>query len=178
MSENGDRPEAAPGTTLDPAQQLYLAQSLQSEQNLVLAVAAGLAAALVGAALWAGVTLASGYQIGFMAVGVGFLVGLVVRVAGKGISPPFGVVGAVCSLLGCALGNLLAVVAIVADSEGVPFGSVLGQLSSDVIAELMVATFNPMDLLFYGIAIYEGYRLSFRQVSAEELQTRLGGPAA
>ncbi len=36
----------------------------------------------------------------------------------------------------------------------------------------MVATFSPIDLLFYGIAVYEGYRLSFRELTerdAEEL---------
>jgi len=33
----------------------------------------------------------------------------------------------------------------------------------------MTATFNPMDLLFYGLAVYAGYRFSFRRISAEEL---------
>ena len=33
----------------------------------------------------------------------------------------------------------------------------------------MVATFSPMDLLFYGIAVYEGYKFSFRQVGPEDL---------
>jgi hypothetical protein len=35
--------------------------------------------------------------------------------------------------------------------------------------DLMKATFSPIDLLFYGIAVYEGYRFSFRQVTPEEL---------
>ena len=26
----------------------------------------------------------------------------------------------------------------------------------------MMATFSPMDLVFYGIAMYEGYKFSFR----------------
>jgi hypothetical protein len=38
-----------------------------------------------------------------------------------------------------------------------------------VAMELLVATFSPMDLLFYGIAVYEGYHLSFRQVTDQEL---------
>jgi hypothetical protein len=36
-------------------------------------------------------------------------------------------------------------------------------------------------LVFYGIAVYEGYRLSFRNVSAEEISRRIsggGGPGA
>lgn len=180
MSEpESQRADAAEQISLDPAQQLYLTQGLQAEQNLVLGTVAGLASALVGAGVWAGVTIATGYQIGFMAIGVGFVVGFAVRVAGNGVSTPFGVIGAVFALLGCALGNLLAVTAMVADGEGVSFLSALGQLDPGLVRELMVATFSPMDLLFYGIAIYEGYRLSFRQLTSEELQHRLsGGPAA
>ena len=34
-----------------------------------------------------------------------------------------------------------------------------------ITARLLTVTFNPMDLLFYGIAIYEGYRLSINAVS-------------
>jgi hypothetical protein len=33
----------------------------------------------------------------------------------------------------------------------------------------MRATFNPMDLLFYGIAVYEGYRFSFREITKKDL---------
>jgi hypothetical protein len=33
----------------------------------------------------------------------------------------------------------------------------------------MAATFSPMDLLFYGIAIYEGYKFSFRQLTDEDM---------
>ena len=39
-----------------------------------------------------------------------------------------------------------------------------------MIPDVMIATFSPMDLLFYAIAIYEGYRLPLRQVTEEELQ--------
>ena len=33
---------------------------------------------------------------------------------------------------------------------------------------LLIETFDFMDLLFYGIAIYEGYRFSFRNMTEEE----------
>ena len=44
--------------------------------------------------------------------------------------------------------------------------------------ELMVATFSPMDLVFYGIAVWEGWRVSFRQVTPEELERMLTGSGA
>ncbi len=42
-------------------------------------------------------------------------------------------------------------------------------LTPGIIAEIMKVTFYPMDILFYAIAVYEGYRFSFRQISEDEL---------
>lgn len=170
--EHGGTPQ------LDPTQVQYLQQRLHGEQNFVLGALAGAAAAAAGAAAWAAITVLTGYQIGFMAIGVGFLVGLAVRTAGKGVSAPFGVVGAVLALLGCGAGNLLAITALVAGHEGVAFADALRQLDVALARELLVAGFSPMDLLFYGIAVYEGYRLSFRELDDAQLERMLhGGPA-
>jgi hypothetical protein len=122
----------------------------------------GSVAAAIGAVAWAAVTVATGYQIGWMAVAIGVLVGLAVRTLGKGIDPIFGVVGAGLALLGCALGNLLTIAAMIASENAVPILTVVGGLDAELVTELMVATFAPMDLVFYGIAIYEGYKLSLR----------------
>jgi len=165
-------------TGLDPSQVQYLQQRLESEQNLAMGSIGGFVAAVVGAGVWAGITVATGYQIGFMSIGVGFLVGFAVRTLGKGITSTFGVVGATFSLLGCALGNLLAVTAMVASEQGVSFLDAVVQLNAGLIQELMIAFFSPMDLLFYGIALYYGYKLAFRQLTEEELQRMLSGGAA
>ena len=121
---------------------------------------AGLVAAAVGAGLWALVTIVTGFQIGWMAVGVGFLVGWAVRIAGKGTHRAFGIMGALLALGGCAIGNLLTIVVIAARHFEIPLVAVFSRLTPDVVVQLMGATFSPMDLLFYGIAIYEGYRFS------------------
>jgi len=178
VSEPSDQGSTAPAREIDPAQAAFLEQRLRSEENLVLGVAAGLVASLVGAGAWAGITVATGYQIGFMAIGVGIAVGWAVRVAGKGVSGVFGAAGAALALLGCALGNLLAMTAVVARNEGVPLLDALPQLGPQLAWELLVASFSPMDVLFYGIALYEGYRLSFRRLGADELDGMLtgGGP--
>ena len=156
-------------TQVDPAQVNFALDQLRSQQNLIAGSLAGLAASLVGAGLWAVVTVVTGYQIGWMAVGVGFAVGLAMRIAGKGIDNVFGIVGAALAFFGCAVGNLFTVCAMVAKQESMALMDVLSQLDLSLIRELMVATFSPMDLLFYGIAIYEGYKLSFRQLSQQDL---------
>ena len=161
---------------LDPAQAEYLRNRLLSEQNLLAGALGGIVASIGGAVVWAAVTVGTGYQIGFMAIGVGLLVGYSVRFLGKGITPPFGVVGGALALIGCAVGNLLAVTAIIAGSDGVPLLEALPQLTPGLAWNLMVASFSPMDLLFYAIAVYEGYKLSFRQISQQELGEMLAGP--
>ncbi len=179
MSEEASvQPGDEGAAQLDPAQVEYLRQRLESEQNLPLAIAGGLGASLAGACVWAGVTVVSGYQIGFMAIGVGFLVGFAVRSLGKGISSSFGILGAVLSLLGCALGNLLAITALVAQDQGVAFFDALSQLTPGLVQQLMVAFFSPMDVLFYAIAVYYGYKLAFRQLSEADLQGMLSGGSA
>ena len=121
---------------------------------------AGLVAAAIGAGLWALVTIITGFQIGWMAVGVGFLVGWAVRLAGKGTHRAFGIMGALLALGGCAVGNLLTIIVVAARHFEIPLLAVFSRLTPDVVVQLMEATFSPMDLLFYGIAIYEGYRFS------------------
>ncbi len=115
------------------------------------------------------ITSKTGFQIGWMAVGVGFVVGYAIRVVGKGVDEYFGIIGAALALLGCVLGNVLAACAVMASQLYTPFFEVLGALDWRMAGELLVEWFSPIDLLFYGIALYEGYRLSFRQLSEEEL---------
>lgn len=167
MTEDPGQGASAPlEAGADSAASRFAWEQLRSEQNLVGGVAAGAGAAALGAGLWAVLTVVTGYQIGFMAVGVGFLVGLAVRAAGKGLDPVFGVAGGALALLGCAAGNLLAVCGLIAQQEAIPILELLSRLDFTVARELMVASFTPMDLLFYGIAVYEGYRLSLRPVEA------------
>jgi hypothetical protein len=171
-------PQAIPGEQprqLEPAELALVLERLRSEQHLGKGGLAGAAAAALGAAAWAFVTVVSHYQIGWMAVGVGFLVGFAVRTFGKGVDRVFGIVGAALALFGCLAGNLLAACGMVAQQENLSFLDILSRLDAQIIQEIMVATFTPMDLLFYGIAVYEGYKLSFRQLSSEELAKRVTG---
>ena|ERR1041384_2133915 len=161
--------QAEQQSTVDPLILQAALQRIRSEQNLILGVVAGAAAALTGACVWAVITVVTHFQIGWMAVGVGFLVGYAVKTFGKGIDRSFGIVGAVWSLIGCAAGNLFTIVGTIANEQNIPIMSILEKLDLDIIASLMQATFNPMDVLFYGIAIYEGYKFSFRQLTQADL---------
>lgn len=146
------------------------------KNNLLLAILGGLVAALIGAAIWAVVTVSTGYQIGWMAVGIGFLVGYAVRYLGRGSSPAFGVVGAVLAVLGCAVGNLFSGIGFIAGEAGLDFISTALQFNYAASFELLGDMFAPMDILFYGIALYEGYKFGLWPESSESLSPGEASP--
>lgn len=170
----GDQDAAPEEPIINEQQAAMLMQTLAEEQNLVMGAVTGFIAAMIGAGIWAGVSVATEYQIGWMAVGIGFMVGFAVRYAGKGITPVFGTVSAVMSLLGCAVGNLLTYTWFIAISEGMAFMDVASQLNFSIVMDIMTSTFAFMDILFYGLAAYFGYKYAFRQVTQADLDRVLG----
>lgn len=166
--------EQAAAFALTEEEALRAMEFFRNEQNLVMGVLYGLFAAVAGAAIWAGATIATGYQIGWLAVGIGFLVGIAVRAGGKGIDQVFGVVGAALSLFGCALGNLVTVAWFVSQEYGVPLADVLSGIDPEMAFEMMSSTFQLMDLLFYGLAVYFGYRYSLRELAPADFDRALG----
>lgn len=167
-NDESSQPQVA-ASILDASRLCLFRERLQTEQNLLMAVVAGFVAAVSGALFWAVMTVSTNLQTGYMAVGVGFLVGYTVRYAGRGLDTIYGVIGALMALAGCILGNLFSLVGFIANDEGLGYFQVLLGIDYSLVPSAMVAAFNPMDLLFYGIAIYEGYRFSFRHISDEEL---------
>ena len=175
MSEYSVSPESgdasAANAQFDAAGLQQLMNDIKAKQSLGLAILGGLVASIIGAILWAIISYATGYKIGFVAIGVGFLVGFAVRFCGKGLTMPFGIVGALLALFGCVLGNFLMVVIVSSQVEGVALSTILGYVATSpgVILEVMKETFSPMDLVFYAIAVYEGYRFSFYQLTEDEI---------
>lgn len=145
------------------------AQENQTDESMPKGLLGGALAAFAGAVLWATVTALTHFQIGWMAVGVGALVGLGVRFFGHGTDFRFGFAGAALALLGCLFGNLLAYASLGAHGAGVPLPAVLmGMLfEPKLVADFMVDGFGPMDFLFYALALGTGYKCSFSNVAAE-----------
>ncbi len=149
-------------------------ETFQSEQNLVMGTLAGLIASFAGAGIWAAVTIATEYQIGWMAIGIGLLVGFAVRFTGKGISQTFGFAAGALSFVGCALGNVFTITYFVAVSEDMAFMEILSQLNLAIVVDMLTATFEVIDVLFYGLAVYVGYKYAFRQISEDDMNRALG----
>lgn len=144
-------------------------ENLKLEQNLGLGIIGGGVGGLIGAVIWAAVTYFTEYQIGWLALGVGFLVGFGVSKLGKGIDKIYGVVAGVIALISVVFGNFLSIIGFLSKDLDMTFADALLRFNYSMTFDLMKETFMPMDLLFYGLAIYAGYRFSFRKISREEL---------
>lgn len=155
---------------IDPVRLQEFEERIKEEQNLSLGIVAGLAAALIGSILWGAISFFTNYQIGWMAIGVAFMVGWSLRQFGKGVDKIFGVVGAILALGSCIVGNFFMIAAVLAREYEASLLDVLFFMLTDPAAdlELFIMTFSPVDLLFYGFAIYYGYQYSFRRITAEE----------
>jgi hypothetical protein len=128
------------------------------ERKLLLGGFAGLAAAIVGAIIWAVVTVTTKYQIGFMALGVGALVGFALRIGNGG--KLFGILGAFLALFGCILGNYLSLIAFAAAEQHVGFFTMLNDADPAKVISAMWEDFMSASVLFYAFAAYEGYKFS------------------
>ena len=140
-------------------------------QNLPLGVAAGIVAAIVCAALWAAISVVTGYQIGYMAIGVGAAVGFMVRKVGKGVTPVFGIVAAVIAVLGCLLGNYFSVLGYVAFDAGAGIFELMSFLGFGGSLEVMVESFHPIDILFYILAVSAAYKMGYKVEKAPAAAT-------
>jgi len=148
--------------TSQPIRTSYI-ETLKLEQNLVLGIIGGLIGCVIGAVLWATITYFTERQIGWMAVAIGFLVSLGVRILGRGISKSFGVAGAIIAFLGVVLGNFLAWIGFIAKELDLSYLEMLVNFNYSMVFELFKETFSIVDILFYSLAIYTGYMGSFRR---------------
>lgn len=142
-------------------------EQLLAEENFPVGILCGVVACLVGAIAWGLISVSTGYQMGYMAIGVGFLVGLAMRM-GKGVRPIFGMIGAALALLSCILGDYFSIVGYVAQEYGLSYMETLTSVPVADIASVLIDNLLSMTALFYGIAVYEGYKLSFSQQNQPE----------
>ncbi|QWX84648.1 hypothetical protein H0I23_03100 [Cellulophaga sp. HaHaR_3_176] len=153
-----------------PALPEAVVENLRKEQNFPAAIISGAIVGFICAIIWAAVSISTGYQIGWLAVAIGFAVGFSMGILGKGVDPKFGYAGGLIALLSCVLGNFFTVLGMIANYEGLGYFETLLMFNYGETFSIMAEAFSPMDILFYGIAIFEGYKYSFRKVTDEDIQ--------
>ena len=146
-----------------------LLEKLRLEQNYPLGLIATLLVGLLGAILWAMITVATEYQIGYMAIAIGLGVGFTMRYTGKGVDQIFGISGALIAVGSCLLGNFFSIMGFYANMEQVQLFDVFLSFDYSYLPTVMAESFSGMDVLFYGIAGYEGYKFSFRAFTEQDI---------
>jgi hypothetical protein len=167
-----DQNNAVTVQPVDPLKKQMLLEQIRDNQQLTRSIVFGSLAAIAGALIWALISVFVNRQIGWMAVGLGLGIGYVFRMTGQGIDKIFGYWSAGLSLFGCIFGNILIIVIEVSKSAGAPFMTILTTLMSQpqLLFEVLKETFHPVDLLFYGLAVYYGYKFAFRTLTPDELK--------
>ena len=149
------------------------------KRRLLLGSLGAIAGALIGAIAWAAITAATHFQIGYMAIGVGFLAGYGMRTLGGGRDRADGVIAGIVAFLGCVLGNLLTAVIDFAPHDaahrGIPELTLL-ILSIPKLAWFMLTqNFSIMDLRVLRACGVRG--LSHRAQTARDEDERRGSSA-
>jgi hypothetical protein len=134
-------------------------EQIDDQPNLLMGLIGGGVAMLVGAIVWGAFTYFTQYQIGWIAIGIGFLIGVAIRFFGRGKTLIFGIAGAILALIGCLLGNFIFYAGMIAQEESTSFLKVFFFLLLNPAAAMEVFTiaFDFMDILFYGLAAYAGF---------------------
>lgn len=139
-------------------------ERLKAEQNFPMAVLGGILASIICIFAWALITVATKYQITYMAIGVGIVVGFAVQKFGKGLTPVYGILGAGLALITCFLGNIISYICFIADEyDNYSYIDAISDLNLDISINIATETFQPIDLLFYGLALYTGYMFSIKR---------------
>ncbi len=138
---------------------------LQEEVGGALGTAAlaGLIAAILGGVAWGLIVRWSGYEVGFVAWGIGFLVGTAVALGARGVRGlPYQVVAVVLSLAGILLGKYLSFAWTLGDvfeEENLPVEvPILSRDTWDAFMDAREDIWSLFDLLWVGLAVFTAWR--------------------
>ncbi|MFD8918003.1 hypothetical protein ACFV0Y_09300 [Streptomyces sp. NPDC059569] len=126
-----------------------------ARDNLALGLVAALVAALVAGGVYGGIAGAIEREIGFAAIGVGFLTGFAAGKAG-GSHPVLPVIGAVLSLGAVYLGQLLGIAIIVAKELNVSTTDVFLD-NFGLLTEAWNEGKDVMTFLFFALAAFAAF---------------------
>lgn len=131
------------------------------------AVVLGVLAMLAGAALWAVITVVTSHEFSLVAIGVGALVGLTMFAA-RPTSAGIAVVAALLTVVGCALGEFLAIPAYVARNGRGSFSRVLGMEVHH--PNLYFDALGAKTYLFWAIGAVAAFSMTFRRIRAARVE--------
>ena len=138
-----------------------------SGEVLFPALLGGLIAAVMGGVIWGGIAIWTGYEIGYVAWGVGLLCGMGVVMMSQGQrGMALQVIAVVASVLGIVIGKYMSffdsVKGIVAEERGAEAVETMSMFSMEMVqffGENITAMASGFDLLWIGLAVYTAWSI-------------------
>jgi hypothetical protein len=134
--------------------------------SLVMAILAAGAAAILGGVVWGIIVLVSGYEIGFMATGIGVLTGYAVAKLTRARGVPMQIIAVVAALIGILIGKYVTFYGILRELLTTEYGAEVAKqvsiLSSDVFTfflENFTEFLSVYDVLWVVLAIIAAWRI-------------------
>ena len=147
----------------------------QRSGTVLTAALAGLVAAIAGGVVWALIVRWTDYEIGFVAWGIGWIVGTAVVFGARNArGVPFQIVAVLLALLGIAIGKYLAFVWVGQDELG-PLGVELPVFSADTFDlwwDSRADVWSWWDLLWIGLAVYTAFRIPQPEEEPHPVESR------
>ena len=145
-------------------------EKLRLEQNFKAAIIYGFIASILGAMLWAFITVELNYQHTFIAIIIGIIVGFAVRKTGRGFENKFKIAGAAIAVFGVLLGNLLAIIGLASVELNMGFFETMTHIDYvELIKFYILEVFDFYDALFYLGAIISGFQLSYMPITRKDI---------
>jgi hypothetical protein len=136
-----------------------------SGSDLAGGLLAGIVAAVVASALWYGVVVITNYQVGFVAIAVGFIVGQgVVLGARRHGHVALVAISVVLTFLGLAISEYLVVMHFI-EREFAAVGQTIELIQPiGLVVEIVTEQIKsePITLLFWGIALFQAFAIPSR----------------
>jgi len=128
-----------------------------AQPNLAAGVVAGLLAGVVGAILWGGFTALTHFRIGYLALGIGVLVGYAIVRVGQVRTVAVGVTAAVITLVACAAGDTGSIYVQASHDSHISVSTLLS-ISNPFTVFREDMQHNAFGLVFFAIGAWAAFR--------------------
>lgn len=162
----GDGAPLAGGQPVCPSCASNVRQELEAERGMgtfPVALAVGAAGAAIGAAVWAAIVVLTNFEVGYVAVGVGFLAGVGVKFgAGKARNQMLQVAAALLAVGGLVLAKYFIFAHFVSQIVLEDGGGTIGWFDPGLIQAFpgaLMEISSPFDILWIVLAVSAAYRV-------------------
>lgn len=130
-------------------------------------------ASFLGASVWAFISYAGHAQIGYMAIGVGVLVGGAIRLFCNPVGKSFAITAMIYAFFGVLLGNLWTIGLFATEGMGLSFFQLINGMNYLEALKFHLMHFDGADIAFYGLSLGAAFRLAYFRLKFDELDFML-----